>query len=160
MKISKTERQNTTDYILKKVTLNISEWELGAILEALRYTHDHTSDNVDIYDTYINIVNGLRGEEKMIETSEMHVSTIPNTKTTQPDYYKTANGEDLIWTMQNGLLDRIELIGFLEGNIYKYLKRWRHKKGLEDLLKAKTYLDRLIKITEEGTNNAQLPQSR
>jgi hypothetical protein len=85
----------------------------------------------------------------MIITSETHVTSIPNTKTTHPSYYDTGGGKDLIWQMQNGLLDRIELIGFLEGNIIKYLKRWRHKNGLEDLLKAKTYLTRLIKIVEE-----------
>jgi hypothetical protein len=34
--------------------------------------------------------------------------------------------------------------GFLEGNVIKYLWRWREKNGLEDLKKARWYLDRLI----------------
>lgn len=37
-------------------------------------------------------------------------------------------------------------IGFCEGNIIKYVTRWRKKNGLEDLYKAKTYLDRLIRF--------------
>lgn len=37
-------------------------------------------------------------------------------------------------------------IGFCEGNIIKYVTRWRKKNGLEDLMKAKTYLDRLIRF--------------
>jgi len=37
---------------------------------------------------------------------------------------------------------------FFEGNILKYVTRWRHKNGLEDLYKAKQYLDRLIEHTE------------
>lgn len=35
-------------------------------------------------------------------------------------------------------------LDFLEGNIVKYIVRWRRKNGLEDLLKAQKYLTRLI----------------
>ena len=35
-------------------------------------------------------------------------------------------------------------LNFFEGNIIKYVTRWRHKNGIEDLLKAKQYLDKLI----------------
>jgi len=41
-------------------------------------------------------------------------------------------------------------LNFFEGNIIKYVTRWRHKNGLEDLLKAKQYLDKLI---ENEKNN-------
>ena len=34
---------------------------------------------------------------------------------------------------------------FREGNVVKYVTRHRKKNGLEDLLKARDYLDRLIK---------------
>lgn len=34
--------------------------------------------------------------------------------------------------------------GYLLGNIFKYLSRYKHKNGLEDLRKARWYLDRLI----------------
>lgn len=33
---------------------------------------------------------------------------------------------------------------FLEGNIIKYVARWRHKDGVKDLRKAAWYLNRLI----------------
>ena len=33
---------------------------------------------------------------------------------------------------------------YLEGNILKYMHRWRYKNGVEDLRKAKWYLDKLI----------------
>jgi len=42
-----------------------------------------------------------------------------------------------------------EYIGYLRGNIAKYLHRWRYKNGLEDLKKATWYLDRLAEL-EEG----------
>jgi len=35
-------------------------------------------------------------------------------------------------------------LGFLEANVIKYISRYRNKNGLEDLKKARWYLDRLI----------------
>ena len=40
-------------------------------------------------------------------------------------------------------------IGFIEGNIIKYVVRYKKKNGLEDLLKAKEYLNRLIQYVQE-----------
>ena len=42
----------------------------------------------------------------------------------------------------------VEHLGFLYGNIIKYLWRYKHKNGIEDLQKARWYLDRLILNTE------------
>lgn len=39
-----------------------------------------------------------------------------------------------------------EYKGFLKGNILKYIHRYIHKNGIEDLEKAKWYLDALINI--------------
>lgn len=39
-----------------------------------------------------------------------------------------------------------EYIGYLRGNIAKYLHRWRYKNGLEDLKKAQWYLTELIRV--------------
>jgi hypothetical protein len=39
-------------------------------------------------------------------------------------------------------------IGYFEGNIIKYVSRWKDKGGLEDLRKAKHYLDKLIEVSE------------
>ena len=40
-------------------------------------------------------------------------------------------------------------LDFFEGNIIKYVTRWRTKNGLEDLKKAKQYLDKLIEHNEK-----------
>lgn len=37
-------------------------------------------------------------------------------------------------------------MGFLEGNIVKYVTRYKKKGGLQDLQKARHYLDKLISI--------------
>ena len=44
------------------------------------------------------------------------------------------------------VIDAIEAwhCDFLEGNIIKYIARWRHKGGLEDLKKAQWYMHRLV----------------
>ena len=44
-------------------------------------------------------------------------------------------------------------MNYLEGNIIKYITRYKDKGGLEDLKKAEWYLTRLIKIQEN--NNAK-----
>ena len=42
-----------------------------------------------------------------------------------------------------------EFIGYLRGNIGKYMHRWRYKNGLEDLRKAEWYLKKLVSVMEE-----------
>ncbi len=41
-------------------------------------------------------------------------------------------------------------LGYLEGNVVKYVSRWRDKGGINDLKKARHYLDKLIEIEEGG----------
>ncbi len=43
-------------------------------------------------------------------------------------------------------------LGFFEGNIVRYVSRWRAKNGVEDLRKAKHMIDKLIEIE---TNNSE-----
>ena len=40
-------------------------------------------------------------------------------------------------------------MSFMEGNIIKYVSRWKDQNGIEDLRKAKQYLDKLIDIEEK-----------
>tara|TARA_R110000868_G_scaffold53290_1_gene167441 strand:+ start:920 stop:1129 length:210 start_codon:yes stop_codon:yes gene_type:complete len=37
-------------------------------------------------------------------------------------------------------------LGYFEGNIVKYVSRWRDKGGVQDLLKARHYLDKFIEL--------------
>jgi hypothetical protein len=37
-------------------------------------------------------------------------------------------------------------LGYHEGNVIKYVSRWRNKNGLEDLKKAQWYINRLIEL--------------
>lgn len=58
----------------------------------------------------------------------------------------------------HGSIEPIDVIedwglGFCDGNALKYIARFRHKgRALEDLKKARWYLDRLIQQTEKTAN--------
>jgi hypothetical protein len=41
-------------------------------------------------------------------------------------------------------------LDFFEGNIVKYVTRWKEKNGVEDLHKAKQYLDKLIDLVGDN----------
>lgn len=42
-------------------------------------------------------------------------------------------------------------LGFLDGNVVKYVARWRKKNGVADLRKAAHYLDKLMEHVAHGT---------
>jgi len=55
-----------------------------------------------------------------------------------PNHYKQGNIETIEY-----ILD--QTMNYVEGNVVKYISRYKKKNGLEDLHKAKWYLERLIK---------------
>lgn len=58
------------------------------------------------------------------------------------DHYKAMPIQPFEYIHKNG-------IGFAEGSVIKYVSRWRNKNGIEDLRKARHFLDLLIEA-EEG----------
>ena len=60
----------------------------------------------------------------------------------QPPHYGQGNIECMDYIKD--ILTDEELIGYYRGNVAKYLHRWRYKNGLEDLKKARWYLEALI----------------
>ena len=49
-------------------------------------------------------------------------------------------------------------LGYNEGNIVKYISRWRFKEGLVDLKKAQNYINYLIKLEEEHQQKKTQPK--
>jgi len=47
-------------------------------------------------------------------------------------------------------------LGFCEGNVVKYISRWRQKNGIADLEKAKHYLELLIELESSPKQPSQL----
>ena len=58
------------------------------------------------------------------------------------EHYKDRGIQPIEYILANNL-------DFCEGNVIKYVSRWRHKNHLEDLLKAKHYLEFLIERERE-----------
>lgn len=46
-------------------------------------------------------------------------------------------------------------LGYFEGNVVKYVARWRLKGGLGDLQKARHYLDKLIELESAVQRESQ-----
>jgi hypothetical protein len=44
-------------------------------------------------------------------------------------------------------------LGFIEGNVVKYISRWRDKNGIQDLEKIKHYIDLLIELEGDNSGN-------
>ena len=65
-----------------------------------------------------------------------------------PDHYQSANGLEVIDVIKEFTsgLEGIEATD--TGNILKYICRWKKKNGVEDLKKAKWYLEHLIDHVE------------
>ncbi len=55
------------------------------------------------------------------------------------DHYKGRSIQPVEYIHSNGL-------GFCEGNVVKYITRWRDKNGIADLKKAKHYIDLLVEL--------------
>ena len=66
-----------------------------------------------------------------------------------PAHYNAGKIE--VIDIQEDQLTSEEYRGYIKGQVIKYITRERHKNGLEDLKKARWYLDRLIKKMEKET---------
>jgi Protein of unknwon function (DUF3310) len=55
------------------------------------------------------------------------------------DHYRLKEIQPWDYIAANGL-------GYFEGNVVKYVSRWREKGGVEDLRKARHYIDKLIEL--------------
>lgn len=67
---------------------------------------------------------------------------------THPSHY--AQGGISVWDVIKAYTDGLNGVdAFNAGNAIKYILRWHHKNGVEDLEKAKVYIDELIKSQKE-----------
>jgi hypothetical protein len=79
--------------------------------------------------------------ERLAAERALHAS--PLTVQVGGDHYKTMKIQPLEFILANDL-------PFPEGCVVKYVSRWRTKNGVEDLRKARHYIDVLIEQAEAG----------
>lgn len=70
----------------------------------------------------------------------------PLTKQHGGDHYRKLKIQPIQYIEANGL-------GFHEGNVLKYITRWKDKNGVEDLRKAVHYLELLIEHVQREKND-------
>lgn len=71
------------------------------------------------------------------------ISGIRYKEESTPNHYKGKNGKQVFDVLEDFLTDE-NVKGFYVGNIIKYVLRYEKKNGIEDLEKAKNYIDKLI----------------
>ena len=70
-------------------------------------------------------------------------SRCPNDPVNHPAHY-TQGGIECITAIEAACTGLTGQEGYCVGQVIKYIWRWKHKNGLQDLEKAKWYLERLI----------------
>ena len=66
-----------------------------------------------------------------------------------PPHYQSETGMEVIDVIEAFTFDLKGIEATDTGNILKYMCRWKHKNGIQDLRKARWYLDHLINHVEQ-----------
>lgn len=74
--------------------------------------------------------------------------TIQNDPVNHPNHYISKTGLESIDVIKSFTADLVGFEAVGTANILKYMMRWKHKNGIEDLKKARWYLDELIESVE------------
>lgn len=69
-----------------------------------------------------------------------------------PAHYKAGNGMEVIDVIEAFTAELMGSDAVCTGNAIKYILRWYKKNGIEDLKKARWYINRLIEMHEDKTN--------
>jgi hypothetical protein len=85
--------------------------------------------------------NHERAIKQMFEEEVTKTSALRNQ--VAGDHYKKCAIQPIEYIFANQL-------GYAEGNCIKYLTRWKDKGGIEDLRKAKHYIELLIESEDTG----------
>ena len=96
-------------------------------------------------DTYHNHIASLYKEKAMNADNNIDANAAVSgdiNNSIRPSHYWSQNPDVPPIQMWDYALS--QNLGFFEGNIIKYVSRWRNKGGVQDLQKALTYLQRLI----------------
>lgn len=89
----------------------------------------------------INMERGLHAQK-----GELIKIKVPSALAVQPggNHYKGMKIQPVEYIHANA-------IPYMEGNVIKYISRWRLKNGVQDLEKAKHYIELLIEMEKNAT---------
>lgn len=92
-------------------------------------------------------VNEVNARWMQLSTKTNKVEPADNVN--HPQHYQSKSGLETIDVIEAFTEDLVGGEATNTGNVLKYMCRWKSKNGLEDLKKARWYLDRLISIVEK-----------
>lgn len=104
-------------------------------------TNKKRHNNISYEDQVRGLVFKKEVVEEPVKEEVIHVDDY-----IKPSYYKEGKYECI--DVLNDILSDSGLESFCRGNVIKYLWRCKSKNGLEDLIKAKYYLDKLIDVVK------------
>ena len=115
---------------------------------AYYYSVHDVKDNVfEMEDKMAEVEEEFTIEELFDDLEEIDLELDQDTIVNKPPHYGDGEIECIDYMKDN--MDTMMFMGYLEGNCKKYLHRYRYKgKPVEDLKKARWYLDRLIQEME------------
>jgi hypothetical protein len=121
-----------------------------------------------VFDLERGCVRGRRSDDPLSNLFEEMVRMQQEDKRTQPpgsvnsanDYQIGGNHYRKKEGVQHW--DRVARLGlnYFQGTITAYVERYRDKNGVEDLKKARHFLDKLIELEESGTLSKSTVESR
>lgn len=92
--------------------------------------------------TFVLSKFGVGHDRRMFQLVKA-ASPSPLSQQTGGQHYKGMKIQPVEFCHANG-------IGYMEGNVIKYVCRWQQKNGLEDLEKAKHYIELLIELEKKN----------
>lgn len=96
----------------------------------------------------IEVVNVDDSEKVPDPNEDVKKDKENDSKVVHPSHYNQDGIE--VWDVINAYTKDLSGVeAFYAGNVIKYVLRWNHKNGIEDLEKAKVYIDKIIEGRKE-----------
>lgn len=103
-------------------------------------------ENCPQCDNFNRLFSLKKNLEKLPTRENSNMSDIVNA----PSHYISDKGIETIDVIEAFTKDLNPFEAYCTGNIIKYICRWKHKNGLEDLEKARWYINRLLNDSDEN----------
>lgn len=87
--------------------------------------------------------------EKGVKSKSKRPTEKTDVMVDHPPHYQSETGLEVIDVIEAFTFDLAGSEAICTGNALKYLCRWKHKNGIQDLKKARWYLNRLISNLEK-----------
>lgn len=136
-----------SNYIAKGRVHLITKYHIDLINDAGGYEHYdlHPDDEIEIISKFKDEIASTAGIICDLKKEESKPDMVNH-----PPHYQSETGIEVIDVIEAFTSDLKGGEATNTGNAIKYILRWPHKKNpLEDLKKARWYIDRLIKLVEK-----------